>query len=418
MEMQKAGYVTFGGSPKTLPIDPDADDPFYRYKMRQLCVQVIGNGKMIRTAFLNIDDVAKDLKVPSNYIPSFLAQRMGAKAAYDAKKPERERAYISGEYAVVDLSEHLEAFIRDFVLCKKCRLPEYSFLPSKKRIMVKCRSCGYKTDIEKLNLTQKFMKFVKNHPPAETTDMKREDRDEKEEEQRRRSEDHCALQAQAQAQADTDAQGDEILAQAANIAIATSSSATDDWAFDTSAEAVAARAADMVPEKLRALVTDAGSPSSQFAEFMSVDQPAKAAHSELQRILKEFKVSDKKQQTQVAFDGVLGGDLPAIFKNVKKHRALLVSIFKEKYPQQLQLLQALDEAYAEEGSVPEDKKAAFLKALPAAFKHMYDHDIVDEEVFIKWSKLKSAPAPAAELRTAAKAFVEWLETADEEDSDE
>lgn len=37
-------------------------DMFDRYKMRQLFVQVIGKGKMIRTVFLNVDDVAKDLK--------------------------------------------------------------------------------------------------------------------------------------------------------------------------------------------------------------------------------------------------------------------------------------------------------------------------------------------------------------------
>lgn len=37
-------------------------DMFDRYKMRQLFVQVIGKGKMIRTVLLNVDDVAKDLK--------------------------------------------------------------------------------------------------------------------------------------------------------------------------------------------------------------------------------------------------------------------------------------------------------------------------------------------------------------------
>ena len=41
-----------------------ADDPFYRYKMPQMQVQTIGKGKMIRTAFCNVDDVAKSLHVP------------------------------------------------------------------------------------------------------------------------------------------------------------------------------------------------------------------------------------------------------------------------------------------------------------------------------------------------------------------
>jgi len=49
--------------PRTIPIDPTSDDPFYRYKTPQLVVQVIGNGKMIRTQFNNLEAVAKALKV-------------------------------------------------------------------------------------------------------------------------------------------------------------------------------------------------------------------------------------------------------------------------------------------------------------------------------------------------------------------
>jgi hypothetical protein len=49
--------------PRVLPIDTTTDDPFYRYKTPQLVAQVIGNGKMIRTQFNNLDSVAKALKV-------------------------------------------------------------------------------------------------------------------------------------------------------------------------------------------------------------------------------------------------------------------------------------------------------------------------------------------------------------------
>ena len=52
-------------TPKRLPIDPSSDDPFYRYQVHQLNVQVVGRGKMIRTYFLNGDEVADDLHVPA-----------------------------------------------------------------------------------------------------------------------------------------------------------------------------------------------------------------------------------------------------------------------------------------------------------------------------------------------------------------
>ena len=66
--------------------------------MRQLQVQQIGNGKMMRTALLNVDDVAKDLKVPADYLPTFLAYTLGGKANYDGKKPDRERGSVSGHH--------------------------------------------------------------------------------------------------------------------------------------------------------------------------------------------------------------------------------------------------------------------------------------------------------------------------------
>lgn len=52
-------------TPKKLPIDPSSDDPFYRYQTHQLNVQVVGRGKMIRTYFLNCEEVAADLHVPA-----------------------------------------------------------------------------------------------------------------------------------------------------------------------------------------------------------------------------------------------------------------------------------------------------------------------------------------------------------------
>ena len=40
-------------APQKVPIDPETTDPFYRYKTRQLLVQQIGNGKMMRTALVS-----------------------------------------------------------------------------------------------------------------------------------------------------------------------------------------------------------------------------------------------------------------------------------------------------------------------------------------------------------------------------
>jgi hypothetical protein len=53
--------------PKTISIR-GGDDAFDRYKMRQLFVQIVGKGKMIRTVLLNVDEVADNLKTEPSCI--------------------------------------------------------------------------------------------------------------------------------------------------------------------------------------------------------------------------------------------------------------------------------------------------------------------------------------------------------------
>jgi len=150
-------------SPKSINID-GSDDPFYRYKMRQLYVQVVGRGKMIKTVLLNVDDVSKDLKIPPAYMTAYLGYEIGAKTKYDPKKPERERAAISGDLDSGDLSIHLKKFIQEVILCECCKLPEVTLYVDEQtnEIINTCRSCGGKSVLN--HLKAKFKQHILNHP--------------------------------------------------------------------------------------------------------------------------------------------------------------------------------------------------------------------------------------------------------------
>jgi len=163
----KVRYVvkTSGSSkitPKNINID-GSDDPFYRYKMRELYAQVVGKGKMIKTVLLNIDDVAKDLKVPPAYMTAYLGYELNAQTKYDAKKPDRERASISGDIDADKMSSKIVSFIQEFVLCPKCKLPETTLSVDKKTqdINAACRSCGERST---LSLRDNFKRYIINHP--------------------------------------------------------------------------------------------------------------------------------------------------------------------------------------------------------------------------------------------------------------
>jgi len=151
--------------PKILSIR-GSDDAFDRYKMRQLFVQVVGKGKMIKTSLLNVDDVAHDLKVEASYIGAYYGYELGAQSKYDGKKPDRERGSISGEHDSTMLSSLMSKFIKEIVLCSNCGLPETTLTLEKKEIVSKCSGCGSSSQIRPTN--PKFVKYMASHPPSVT----------------------------------------------------------------------------------------------------------------------------------------------------------------------------------------------------------------------------------------------------------
>lgn len=153
-------------TPKLLNID-GSDDPFYRYKMRQLYVQVVGKGKMIKTNILNVDEVSKDLKVSPSYLTAYLGYETGAQFKYDPKKPDRQKAYISGDLDAASLTLQMQKMIKELVLCRNCNLPEITMFVNKNEISTSCRSCGEKTILD--NLREKFSQFILNHPSKPLT---------------------------------------------------------------------------------------------------------------------------------------------------------------------------------------------------------------------------------------------------------
>ncbi|BAU80221.1 eukaryotic translation initiation factor 5 [Tokyovirus A1] len=140
------------GTPKIVSIDLDcSDDPFYRYKMRQL--KITDSGKS-RTFFDNIKDVSKDLNVPANLLPKFLALELGTSCGFDKG---RNLWYITGSHSTETIHGKVGSFIQSFVLCKTCGQPELFYETKKGKVMMRCRGCG---DFSSQEEHEKFCKFM------------------------------------------------------------------------------------------------------------------------------------------------------------------------------------------------------------------------------------------------------------------
>ena len=139
-------------------------DPNSRYKTHQLQIQMTGKNQMSKMVLSNLSIVAKDMKIPGDYLLKYLSYSVGTQAQYENKNPNT--SYLKGKYDNDKLSQIVTKFIEEFILCPKCALPELSYLVRSSYIRGSCRACGGR---DKLELESKFKQYVINHPPSDSS---------------------------------------------------------------------------------------------------------------------------------------------------------------------------------------------------------------------------------------------------------
>lgn len=145
-------------------IGGDKNDDSYRYKMPPLSCAVEGRGNGIKTAFLNIADVAKALHTMPQYIVKFFGFELGTQSGYDEAT---QKGIVNGKHEVPILQQLLEKFINMFILCPKCKLPEINMSVSKQEsIRINCAACG---DKRILKTVHKLSAYIINNPPPKKT---------------------------------------------------------------------------------------------------------------------------------------------------------------------------------------------------------------------------------------------------------
>jgi translation initiation factor 5 len=135
----------------------DISDNFYRYKMERLVTKVEGKGNGIKTVVVNLPSVAKSLERDPNYIIKYFAFELGAQTNTD---PKDDRWIINGVHESSKLQDLLDGFIKKFVLCKKCGNPETVAHINDPRIVLDCKACGQRTDVD---LRLKLSGFIIKH---------------------------------------------------------------------------------------------------------------------------------------------------------------------------------------------------------------------------------------------------------------
>jgi len=370
-----------------------SDDLFYRYKMRQLFVQVVGKGKMIKTVLLNVDDVAKDLKVSPAYMTAYLGYEMGAQSKYDPKKPDRERASISGDRDAKELSEMVRKFISEMVLCPRCNYPELSMYIEKKtgEIGTNCRGCG---TISVLNLRAKMSQYILNHPSKSIASKE-------EIAVKKKQEEVTGEQAPETQAVKTDSK-----VKKERLRKKKEDDDDDDieWSRSTDEDAVRSRRKEMLPDSVKNLIVlgDAqkGDPCSELQQFIQ-SNPDGDIVSEVKRLQGVYGFPNNKR-AHLLFDVIFE---PNKVPNIKKHQQVLSGLIVDE-SSQLGVLECIEKLCS---TLPLLKKALQI------VKEFYDQDILDEPTLLKWYEYRITNQ---DIQKELTPFIDWLKNADEESEDE
>jgi translation initiation factor 5 len=222
---------------------------------------------------------------------------------------------------------------------------------------------------------------------------------------------------------DDEGSDDDIISQRINKEAAgltmQSQLAQEDWSEDTSAAAVAQRLKELAVKGVGAFGDDDDDENKYdlFGAWLEEqvnntnDSNAVTDESIITKA-QELGVYGKYKACQVLvqciFDESIATQIP------KRTKLLRKFVTEEKH--QKAVLGGVERL------VGLEYKDSLMKKVPAILMKLYDADVIDDEVFIKWgekpTKKYVAKDVSKEVKKAAKPFLEWIATASEEESDE
>lgn len=244
----------------TVNIRRDVTDPFYRYKMEKIQSKIEGKGNGIKTVIVNLSSVAHSLAREPNIVIKYFGFELGAQTNTN---PSDDRWIINGAHEASKLQDYLDGFINKFVLCKKCKNPETDMSTSDGGIVLKCKACGERSDVDlRLKLSSFILKQAPKKGKKDKSTKKAERKARKEAEAKAAENGHSPVDSNSDpgdenGDAELDAGSDDELTRRINSEAKTieiEENKEIEWSVDTSEAAVKARAQELPDDFKRGMV--------------------------------------------------------------------------------------------------------------------------------------------------------------------
>ncbi|KAK7398333.1 eukaryotic translation initiation factor 5 [Neonectria punicea] len=412
----------------------DVSDAFYRYKMERIQTKIEGKGNGIKTVVVNLSSVANSLARPGAYVIKYFGFELGAQTNID---PKDDRWIINGAHDSAKLQDHLDGFINKFVLCKKCKNPETDVHIKDDRILLDCKACGQRSDVD---IRLKLSGFIlKNQPKKGKKDKAERKAARKAKQNGNGTKENGQGSDEASengsnengdnADADSDDEFQKMQAEAAEVDEEVEVK-DHEWAVDMSEAAVKARQASLPGEfkqKLNMGDDDdeegEGGGSTVYDDlgnWIQEEIAAKGDVDELESIeiflkAKELGIEGKHRSVLVLVQTIFNENIAT---QIPK-RASMLKQFVTSDRHEKALLGGTERLIGTLGKDHPDIYQQIVKILQL----YYHHDLISEEVVTKWgskaSKKYTDITTSKKVRKAAEPFLTWLaEASEEESSDE
>nr|WCZ58547.1 translation initiation factor 5 [Andalucia godoyi] len=339
----------------------NVSDEFYRYKMPVMKTQILSRGNGIKTWVVNVSDIAKALSRPPDYLIKFFGFELGAQTKWEAAA---QKGIVNGEHTLETLNGLLAQFISKFVTCAACKNPETNIFLRGDTVRLECVACGNTTKVDPI---ERLCSYIKNHPPAENAKKKT---------------------------TSVDKVG-----------------ATP--AAEENVEAIASVDVNVLANQIDSLqVQQKEENPIEVLSAWGREHPDASADDVLAAVDRYMVIHDLKADDGVLLlftSGLINAE--SLVRRIKVWGPVIAGITKEYGgPVEKKLFPSM-------ATMMTTKEQ--LALIPNVLSELYDADAIDETATRKWfkkAKSKDAPKEHQKLRKAAKPFLDWLKSAEEEGS--
>lgn len=143
-------------------------DNFARYQMPEPVVRNKRQGQFSKTVVANTSQISKALHITPSWLIKFWSSDFNTLV----QSGDGEEVIFKGIFTTEQVIDSLRRFIGNYLLCRRCDLPELDFQPGKKNLRSQCRACGQRAacdlrDDKVYKLVHQTLVLAKSQPQSQ-----------------------------------------------------------------------------------------------------------------------------------------------------------------------------------------------------------------------------------------------------------